>query len=125
MAVRPEEEQAARGTGAPFRRVLLKLSGEALMGDREFGLEPERIDAIAREVVATERGIYLASDEVQSKPEQARERIVDGMMNKRFFADRAGVLLDQPWVHEATKTVAQVLAEEGAEVLEFERLQLG
>ena len=35
------------------------------------------------------------SDEVQSKPEQAREKIVDGMLNKRFFgaqrARRAGM----------------------------------
>ncbi len=28
------------------------------------------------------------SDEVQSKPEQAREKIVDGMLGKRFFARR-------------------------------------
>ncbi len=34
-----------------FNRVLLKLSGEALMGTREFGLDPETIDALARELV--------------------------------------------------------------------------
>jgi uridylate kinase len=34
--------------GAPaFKRVLLKLSGEALMGQREFGADPDRISAIA------------------------------------------------------------------------------
>jgi uridylate kinase len=33
-----------------FRRVLLKLSGEALMGDREFGLDPTIVDRIADEV---------------------------------------------------------------------------
>jgi elongation factor Ts len=80
---------------------------------------------VPQEIVATERDILLSSDEVQSKPEQAREKIVDGMMNKRFFADRAGVLLDQPWIHEQSKTVAQALAEAGAEVLEFERFALG
>ena len=80
---------------------------------------------VPQEIVATERDILLSSDEVQSKPEQARKRIVDGMMNKRFFADRAGVLLDQPWIHEQSKTVAQALAEAGAEVLEFERFALG
>jgi elongation factor Ts len=80
---------------------------------------------VPEDIVASERGILLASDEVQSKPEQARERIVDGMMNKRFFAERAGALLDQPWVQEPAKTVAQVLAEESAEVLEFERFALG
>ncbi len=36
------------GNGEPvFRRVLLKLSGEALMGDLEYGADPVRIQAIA------------------------------------------------------------------------------
>ncbi|HVJ51240.1 MAG TPA: UMP kinase [Aliidongia sp.] len=33
-----------------YRRVLLKLSGEALMGDREFGLDSVIVDRIAEEV---------------------------------------------------------------------------
>ncbi len=35
-----------------FRRVLLKLSGEALMGDRGYGLDPDTVARIAREVRA-------------------------------------------------------------------------
>jgi uridylate kinase len=35
---------------APYRRVLLKISGEALMGDREYGLDPEMVTRIASEV---------------------------------------------------------------------------
>ena len=69
-----------------------------------------------------EREIYANSDEVLSKPEQAREKIVEGMLNKRFFA--AQVLNEQPWIHDTTKTVAQALADEGVEVLEFERFAL-
>jgi elongation factor Ts len=76
------------------------------------------------DVVAAEREIYLNSDEVQSKPEQAREKIVDGMLNKRFFAERGGVLADQPWIHDGALTVGTVLADAGAEVLEFERFSL-
>ncbi len=34
-----------------YRRVLLKLSGEALMGERGFGLDPGTVDRIAREIV--------------------------------------------------------------------------
>ena len=34
-----------------FNRVLLKLSGEALMGPREYGLDPATIDWLARELV--------------------------------------------------------------------------
>jgi elongation factor Ts len=80
-------------------------------------------DDVPGEIVTAEREIYANSDEVQSKPEQAREKIVEGMLNKRFFAEQ--VLVDQPWIHEASKSVGQVLGDEGADVLEFERLQLG
>jgi elongation factor Ts len=77
---------------------------------------------VPEDVVSTEREIFANSDEVLSKPEQAREKIVEGMLSKRFFADR--VLLDQPWIHDTGKSVGQVLGAEGAEVLEFERLAL-
>ncbi len=35
-----------------FNRILLKLSGEALMGDGQFGIDPETVAAIAKEVKA-------------------------------------------------------------------------
>ena len=37
---------AAMPTEIKYRRILLKLSGEGLMGDREFGLDPEAMDRI-------------------------------------------------------------------------------
>ena len=80
-------------------------------------------DDVPEELVTSEREIFAGTDEVLSKPEQAREKIVDGMLQKRFFAAR--VLLDQPWIHDPSSTVGQALAGEDAEVLEFERLQLG
>ena len=79
-------------------------------------------DDVPEEVVDQEREIYASSDEVQSKPEQAREKIVDGMLNKRFFG--ANVLVDQDWIHDSSKKVGDALADEGAEVLEFERFEL-
>ncbi len=79
---------------------------------------------VPEEILAAEREIYLNSDEVQSKPEQAREKIVEGMLNKRFFAERGGVLADQPWIHDSSLTVGSVLADAGAEVLEFQRFSL-
>ena len=79
---------------------------------------------VPEELITAEREIYLNSDEVQSKPEQAREKIVTGMLDKRFFAERGGVLADQPWIHDGSQTVGKVLAEAGAEVLEFERFSL-
>jgi len=43
-----------------YKRVLLKISGEALMGRREFGLDPETVNRIAGEVkAAVELGTEL------------------------------------------------------------------
>src|SRR5471032_921275 len=36
----------------PYKRVLLKVSGEALMGEREYGLDPETVERVAAEVQA-------------------------------------------------------------------------
>jgi uridylate kinase len=44
-----------------FERILLKLSGEALMGDRAFGTDPERVKAIARQIKHVhDRGVEVA-----------------------------------------------------------------
>jgi elongation factor Ts len=79
---------------------------------------------VPEDLIAAEREIYLNSEEVQAKPEQAREKIVTGMLDKRFFAERGGVLADQPWIHDGSQTVGKVLEAAGAEVLEFQRFSL-
>ena len=44
-----------------YRRVLLKLSGEALMGDLDYGIEPKVIQRIAGEIaIAREAGVEIA-----------------------------------------------------------------
>jgi uridylate kinase len=47
--IRPE------ASAVRYRRILLKISGEALMGGREFGLESEMVIRVAREVRAVNR----------------------------------------------------------------------
>ncbi|MEM6511584.1 MAG: UMP kinase, partial [Pseudomonadota bacterium] len=48
-------------TPATYRRVLLKLSGEALMGDLDYGIQPVVIQRIAREIAEVrDRGIEVA-----------------------------------------------------------------
>jgi len=45
----------------PYKRVLLKLSGEVLMGDTEYGIEPATIERIARELIEVHKsGVQLA-----------------------------------------------------------------
>src|SRR3954462_6239264 len=49
------------GAAPAFRRVLLKLSGEALMGDLPYGADPQRIASIAASVKqVTDRGVEVA-----------------------------------------------------------------
>ncbi len=46
--------------GSQFKRVLLKLSGEALAGDRGFGIEPEVVDRLTDEIRSiVEMGVSL------------------------------------------------------------------
>jgi elongation factor Ts len=108
--------QVRGGNGDIARKLAMHIA--ASPGTRWIGR-----DDVPDDVVTSEREIYANSDEVQSKPEQARDKIVEGMLNKRFFAEQ--VLTEQPWIHDTGKTVGQALGDEGAEVLEFERLQLG
>ena len=44
-----------------FERILLKLSGEALMGDLAYGTDPERVEAIAAQIKGVhDRGVEIA-----------------------------------------------------------------
>jgi elongation factor Ts len=80
---------------------------------------------VPAETLEAERQVYLNSDEVLSKPEGAREKIVDGMLGKRFFAaSPGGVLLEQAWIHDQGQTVGTVLAAAGATLNGFERVSV-
>ena len=41
--------------GIKYKRVVLKLSGEALAGDKGYGIDPVTVDRIAREIVDAEK----------------------------------------------------------------------
>jgi uridylate kinase len=56
-----ERKRAQKAAKPVFRRVLLKLSGEALMGDRAYGINLATVDAIATEIrEVQESGVELA-----------------------------------------------------------------
>lgn len=63
-SVTPTTAVTADMTTSPdlkYKRVLLKISGEALMGDQGFGIKPEVIDTIAQEILqATQLGAQVA-----------------------------------------------------------------
>jgi elongation factor Ts len=79
-------------------------------------------EEIPAEDIAEERGIYEKLPDVASKPDDVRSKVVDGMLQKRFFAE--SVLLDQPWIHDTSLTVGKALAERDAEVRRFVRLSV-
>jgi uridylate kinase len=56
MSVESESIGVAEAGTSGFRRVLLKLSGEALMGGRDYGIEVGVVNALAREIAAVRTG---------------------------------------------------------------------
>ncbi len=75
----------------PFRRVLLKLSGEALMGDQSYGVDPEQIESLAREIVSVqESGLEVALVIGAGNIVRGMEAAASGM--DRATADYAGML---------------------------------
>jgi uridylate kinase len=92
MTVHPEETVAARAAGEPaFRRVLLKLSGEALMGDHEFGIDVHTVEAIAAEIAELQRrGVEVAIVVGGGNFYRGMQASAEGM--DRATADYAGML---------------------------------
>ena len=99
------------GSEGAARRVALHIAAARPRYRTRADVPPEEIES--------ERAIYEKQPEVQSKPENVREKIVEGMLRKRFFAE--SVLEAQVWVHDTAKTVAEALREDGVEVADFVR----
>jgi elongation factor Ts len=109
--------QLEGGTEELARQLAMHISFAAPEWTSKEEVPPEAVEA--------ERQVYLNSDELQGKPEQAKEKIVEGMLAKRFYAMQpGGVLTEQPWIHDSAKTVGQALAEAGARVVAFTRLSV-
>jgi uridylate kinase len=78
-------------SGSGFGRVLLKLSGEALMGDRPYGQDPDRISAIAEAVDEVRReGVEIAIVVGGGNVLRGTQEAARGM--DRATADYAGML---------------------------------
>lgn len=77
---------------------------------------------VPAETIAKEREIYAAQAAESGKPAAIVEKMIEGRVNK-FLAE--STLLNQLYLHDAEKTVEQVLKEARAEVLRFERFELG
>ena len=71
----------------------------------------------------TEREILEKLPDVEGKPEDVRAKIVDGMLNKRFFAE--SVLAEQAWIHDTGLTVSQALEQGGLELADMAWFSVG
>lgn len=80
-------------------------------------------DQVPAELVASEREILERLPEVESKPAEVREKIVEGMLNKRFYAE--SVLGEQTWIHDTSLTVAKALAQGGLELVDYAWFSVG
>jgi uridylate kinase len=82
----------ADSAGTPaFRRVLLKLSGEALMGDEEYGVDLHEVGRIADEIEQVhERGVEVAIVVGAGNIYRGMSAAAEGM--DRATADYAGML---------------------------------
>ena len=78
-------------------------------------------DEVPQDAADAERAVLEKLDEVASKPTDIQSKIIEGMLNKRFFAD--SVLTDQAWIHDDSLTVGKALSD--ASVISFVRYALG
>ncbi len=93
MSTSTDEVAQAEATerGTRFHRALLKLSGEALLGGREYGIDPKTVVAIAEEIAAVHQaGTQLAVVVGAGTIYRGMAAAADGM--DRATADYAGML---------------------------------
>ena len=75
----------------PFKRILLKLSGESLKGNRSHGIDPDSLDYMAEEIKSvTSKGIELGVVVGGGNIWRGSEAEIEGM--DRASADYAGML---------------------------------
>ena len=86
------------------------------------------IDQIPTNVVEKEKQIEMGRDDLSGKPDQIKERIVEGRIAKRL---KELVLLEQPYIKDSSLTVEQLVKQtagkigENLKIRRFTRYTLG
>ena len=86
------------------------------------------IDEIPQEVVNKEKQIEMGRDDLTGKPDQIKEKIVEGRISKRL---NELVLLEQPYIKDSSLSVEQLIKEtagkigENIKIRRFTRYTLG
>jgi elongation factor Ts len=79
-------------------------------------------EGVPADLVAREREIAVEQAKATGKPQQIAEKIAEGKM-RTFYEER--VLLDQKFVKDDSKTVAQLVQAAGVKLEKYVRLEVG
>jgi elongation factor Ts len=82
-------------------------------------LSPEDLD---ESYISSEREIFSSQVEKEDKPEEIKEKMIQGKLNKQL-ADVS--LLKQPFVKDPSKSVEAFLSESNAKISSFIRIEVG
>ncbi|MEW4527562.1 MAG: translation elongation factor Ts [Maioricimonas sp. JB045] len=104
------------GDGEVLRDVAMHIAAMKPVVTNVEDLDPETVKA--------ERERLVEEAKATGKPDNIIEKIVDGRM-KVFYRDDAGVLVEQPFAKEESKSVSQILAEKGLKAKGFTLWVLG
>ena len=92
------------------------------------GVEYVNTDEIPSEIREREKAIEMGRDDLDGKPEQMKEKIVEGRINKRL---KELALMEQPFIKDSSLTVAELVKQtagkigENVKVRRFTRYTLG
>ena len=78
------------------------------------------IDEIPKEVVNKEKQIEMGRDDLDGKPDQIKEKIVEGRIAKRL---NELVLLEQPYIKDSSLSVGQLVKETAGKIGENIRIR--
>ena len=78
------------------------------------------IDEIPKEVVNKEKQIEMGRDDLTGKPDQIKEKIVEGRISKRL---NELVLLEQPYIKDSSLSVGQLVKETAGKIGENIRIR--
>ena len=78
------------------------------------------IDEIPNEVVKKEKQIEMGRDDLAGKPDQIKEKIVEGRISKRL---NELVLLEQPYIKDSSLSVEQLVKETAGKIGENIRIR--
>ena len=113
----------------PAVGVLVAYTGEGAEAAHQVALQIAAMkarylskDSIPADIVEKERAVQEEITRSEGKPEAAIEKIVEGRLGG-FFKDVA--LLEQPSLADSKKTVRQYAEENGIEVTDFIRFEVG